>query len=249
MSEKQPLLTHLDELLKRVRWIFLGLLGASGLGYALSRQIIEFFQIPLKLYMPQGFKLVYTQPLEKFWVVVRVSLVAGMALALPFIVYQIYGFLRPAFKSGEKASFIRLILGAMLSFSIGVYLGYQYVLPALVQVIIKFASLDVLPFLTLSSYVNSVLGLLLLCGLLCEIPVVMIFLSARGWVASSFWIEQRKPAIIINAVLSALLSPPDPVSMLVMMIPLHLLFEAGILGSRMAEYFSVNEKQKLLHSS
>jgi sec-independent protein translocase protein TatC len=245
-DDKRPILEHLDELLYRVRWALISLLITSGFAYTISTDIIELFQIPLRKYMPAGFKLVYTQPLEKFWVVVRVSMVLGLLLALPLLVYHGARFVGPALKRREGKSFLFLLAAVATSFALGVWAGFSIVLPLLIQAIVKFGGMDVLPLLTLSAYVNSVLGVLLLCGILFELPVLMLFLSLWGWVPSAFWVKQRRMAIVVNAVVSAFLSPPDPLSMLAMMLPLHLLYEAGILAARMAEYFSAHEKDKAL---
>lgn len=241
---KRPLLEHLDEFLIRLRraflWVFLG----AVISYARSSDIIYWLESPLLKILPEGGKLVFTAPFEKIWVYMRVSTFAGLGLALPFVGWEVSRFLGPGLKAREKRRIVYFVLSFALVFALGVALGYRYVLPLVIDAAVRFGGGEALPFLTLSSYVNVALGVLLFAGLLLELPVVMVHLSAWGWVSALFWARSRRFAIVANAVVSAILSPPDALSMVLMMIPLQLLYECGVWGARVAQWGFYDSRRK-----
>jgi sec-independent protein translocase protein TatC len=235
-AQKRSILSHLDELLMRARKIIFFLIFCSGLGYYLSPKLVEYLQIPLKKQMHPDFKLVYIQPFEKFWVLIKLSMILGSLLAFPYIFYQAFAFLKPGLKSKEKRFVIFGLMFSTICAACGIFAAYIWVIPYLIKMVVSLGSLDALPLLSLSSYINTVVGVFLLCALLCELPLVMISLNFLGLVSAKTWVKQRKFSIVINAVISAILSPPDPLSMIAMMVPIHSLYEIGLIGVYAAEF-------------
>ncbi len=240
---KRPLLSHLEELLFRARriliYIVLGFMG----GYAVSERLVSELEAPILARLPEGAKLIFTTPFEKFWVYMRVSFIAGVVLALPLVVYEIVAFVTPGLRGRERRRMLSLLVVFSIVFFTGCYLGYRFVLPPLIQAVLNFGSASIAPFLTLSSYINTTLGVLLFTALFMEMPVIMIFASLWGWVDAGAWAKGRRLAIVGNATLAAILSPPDPMSMMVMLLPLQLLYEGGILGARVAQWTSHGRAQ------
>jgi len=236
-DSRQPLLDHLDELLKRGRriviWIFLGAI----VGYLFSSDMVKLIERPILLYEGEGApKLIFTQPFEKFWVYLRISFISGMLFVIPFVGWEIAQFVGPGLKKIEKKRIIFLTVSTYVAMLLGVVLGYLYVLPAVIEVVVKFGSDFVFAQWTLAAYVNTAIGILLLCAVFMELPVVMVHLSAWGWVDPHQWSKGRRLAIVANAVISGILSPPDPLSMLTMMVPVQLLYEGGIFLAYMARW-------------
>lgn len=191
--------------------------------------------------LPQGGRIVFTAPFEKLWVYLRLSVVLGMLFSFPLIGWEVNRFVGPALKASERRK-VGPFLGVFFAVFIGgIYFGYRIVLPRVMKAAVDFGGVHEAPFLTVSSFLNVCLGILIFSALMLEIPVVMSFLSAWKWVRSDFWRKGRKGAFVVNAVVSAFLSPPDALSMILMMIPLQLLYEGGIWGARMAEWATYEE--------
>jgi sec-independent protein translocase protein TatC len=234
---RKPLLSHLQELFARLRrgifYLFIGFVA----GYAVSEFVVEALEKPLIERLPAGAHLVFTTPFEKFWVYMRISLICGVLFVLPGLAWEVRGFVAPGLKRHERRRILWLFLSSAVVFALGLWVGFRFVLPPLIEAVLRFGSSDVMPYLTLSSYVNTTLGVLLATAIFLEVPVLMIHLSSWGWVQASVWSKGRRLSVVINAVASAILSPPDPASMIIMMIPLQILYEGGILGARVAQWW------------
>jgi sec-independent protein translocase protein TatC len=240
----RPLMDHLNELLQRGRrsvlWIFLGAVA----GYIAAPYVLGLLSSIIE--SSSGAvapKLIYTQPFEKFWVYLRISMIAGIFFVFPLLAYEIAAFVGPGLKKTERRSFLSLGISSWVAMNLGCLVGYFYVLPAVVNAILRFGSTPELPLWTISSYVNTSLGILLICAVFFELPVIMVHLTHWGWVDPSVWAKGRRLAIVANALLSAVLSPPDPISMIAMMIPVQILYESGIVLSRVARWLQ-NESKK-----
>lgn len=236
--DKMPLLFHFEELLKRFKRAFLWVLLGSAAGYFFAETIYEGLREPLVAYLSSENPLVYTRFFEKVGVLFRIALVAGLLIASPLLGFEVLAFVRPALKEIERKRMRTLIVSFVLCFVAGSLVGYFYILPFIIKTVLSFGSADLLPMLTVSSYVNASIGIILMSALFFEIPAVMLNLSLWGWVRASTWSRGRRLSIVINAIVSAFLSPPDPWSMLLMMIPLHVLFECGIILAKVGERIS-----------
>lgn len=236
--DKKPLLFHFEELLKRFKRAFLWVLLSSAVGYYFSEFIYEGLREPLIAFLNSENPLVYTRFFEKVGVLFRISLVAGLLIASPFLGYEVLAFVRPALKEVERKRLRTLVVSFVVCFVAGSLVGYFYILPFIIKTVLSFGSAELLPMLTVSSYVNAAIGIIFMSALFFEIPAIMLNLSLWGWVRASTWSGARRLSIVLNAVVSAFLSPPDPWSMLLMMIPLQILFECGILLAKVGERIS-----------
>lgn len=237
MDRPQLLLSHIDELLKRLRrsvvWLVLGL----GIGYYFAAKGVFLLEEPLLLRLPEGAKIVFTTPFEKFWAYLKVAALIGVAAVLPILGWEVASFIGPGLKKNEKRHIAWLITSFGIVFILGLYCGYRFVLPPLIDAVLQYGGTE-FPFLTVSAYVNAAIGVLIFTALFLELPVIMLHLTGWGWVHAATWAKGRRLAFIANAVVSAILSPPDIMSMVVMMIPLQILYELGILGARIVAYCS-----------
>jgi len=224
---------HLPELVSRAKRSLGWVIAGFAIGYAFADRAVEWIEAPLLSRLPPLSNLIYIGPFEKFGAYLRMALVAGFLLALPFVLWEIWAFAKPALRENEKIFLRRAGILFALTFVIGLGLGYLVVLPAVIQAILSFgSSTKELAQFSMSSYVNTALGILVLSALILEIPVLMTQLSTWGWVSARAWIRHRRIAFAVNAVVAAIFSPPDMASMLVVLIPLQLLYETGILGAK-----------------
>lgn len=234
-DERRPLSEHVSELSARLKRCVFYFIVACAIGYTLNAQIVDWIVGPLRELLPADASIVYTKPFEKIWVYIRVSLYFGGLFAAPFILLEGFQFANPAFAHFQKGRFLVLLFASSVAFGAGIWMGMQYALPAVLQAVFHFGSQEIAPFLTLSSYVNSASAILLACALFFEIPVLMFFLAQWGFVRANVWRQGRRVAIVVNAILAAFLSPPDPMSMLILMLPLILLYEGGIVLASLGE--------------
>ena len=248
-DNKQPFMDHVDELLMRLRRCFIYLIVGFGIGYTFSDYFIYLVKSPLNNipFLPEGMsppKIIVTAPFEKFWVYLRLAMVGGAFISVPLIGREVALFVGPGLKPHEKRRIGILVGSLYLGIMLGLFIGYKWVLPLVLSAIVRFGyDADIVNTWSLSLYVNGSLGILLVTALLIQLPLVMTHLSSWGWVRASTWGKSRRHAIVINAVVSGILSPPDVQSMIVMMIPVQLLYEAGILFARVAEWLS-NDSSK-----
>ncbi len=239
--DRMPLLAHFDALFKAFRKSFLWLIVGCALGYASADFLFDGLKAPVLEFMGAGDHLVVTRFFERIGVLIRISMISGFLVASPFVGYEVFQFVGPALKEHERARVKTLISSLVLCFIAGCYCGYRWILPFIIKAVFNVGRSELVSMLTVSSYVNAAIGIILLSALFFEVPAIMFNLSLWGWVSSSKWKQNRRISIVVNAVVSAFLSPPDPMSMILMMLPLQLLFEVGIVMATLAEKYSNNK--------
>jgi sec-independent protein translocase protein TatC len=165
----------------------------------------------------------------------KISMYAGLLLALPLVLYQLYAFVLPAFSPREKQVALPTMLGVPFLFVAGVVFGYFTVVPRAIAFLQNFNtdSFDVL--IQAQPYYKFVLLLLVAMGLLFQIPIGIVAITRVGIVSASELAHNRCYAILVIAVLAMLLPGQDPITMALMMAPMFILFEASILLSRLLD--------------
>ncbi|MEO5666700.1 MAG: twin-arginine translocase subunit TatC [Bdellovibrionota bacterium] len=235
-EQREPLLKHMQELFVSIRWFIIFIFIGAGVGYVFSESIVVWLKEPFVAVMGNSAGLAVINAFDKVFVKMRVALWSGILFAAPGLYASIYYFVKPALLKRERRM-LNVMLGVVLVvFWGGLFFGQAYTVPVLLKAVMGLISSNEVSMLGLSSYINVTVGAMIATALLFELPVMMFFLSYAGWVSSRVWSSSRRGAIVANAVVSAILSPPDVVSMLVMMVPIHVLYEVGILVSRMAEW-------------
>lgn len=225
-----PFLQHLEDL-RKVIIVSLAAIGLASIGaFIFVSQILEILLRPLK---PLGIKPMFTGVAEGLFFKFKVALVAGVILAAPVIIWQIWRFVVPALYPNEKRYVLRLVPISIVLFAGGVVLGYYTIFPILVYVLINLAA-EFTPLINVSQYLSFTLSFLIPFGLMFEFPVVIYFLAQIGVVKPELLISKRKYAIVIIIILAAVLTPgPDPISQLIMAAPMLILYEAGIIVSKL----------------
>ena len=168
---------------------------------------------------------------EPFLQTLKVSVYAGLLLALPLILFQIYAFVLPAFSPREKQIALPAMLGIPFLFIGGVVFGYYTVVPRAIEFLQNFNTDDFDVLVQAQPYYKFVLMLLIAMGLLFQIPIGIVAVTRVGIVSTSQLAHNRRYAILVIAVLAMLLPGQDPVTMSMMMAPMYVLFEASILLS------------------
>ena len=224
-----PFLDHLEELRWRILWSLVAIVVGTIVGWLLLGKIdiIEVLKRPIAPYLPGG-RLVFTSPAEPFMLTLKVAFALGCLLASPIVIYEIWAFLSPALYARERRLIVPALAIGVVLFLAGAAACYQWLLPAALKVLLGFQRADLSAMITIDRYFAMAVPFVVGCGLVAELPLVVTILAALGVVTPQFLARQRRYAIVIAAFLAALLTPPDAVSMLLMLVPLLLLYEISI---------------------
>jgi len=226
---EMPFLDHLEELRWRILYSLLAVLVGTVVGWFVVEHwdVIGLLIQPIAPLLPDG-KLKFTSPTEPFLITLKFAFVVGLVLASPVVIYQAWAFLAPALYDREK----RLILPALsvgaLLFLGGAVVAYVWVLPRALRVLFSIQQRVFAPIITADGYFAVAVPLMIGFGLVAELPLVVVILTMLGLVTPQFLARNRRYAIALSAGVAALLTPPDAVSMLLMMVPLLLLYEVSI---------------------
>ncbi|MEA3375310.1 MAG: twin-arginine translocase subunit TatC [Chloroflexota bacterium] len=227
---RMSILEHLAELrnrlLKAVAALAVGVLA----GTFLAPRLLKFLVAPLGEQVPLALG-----PIEAPAVFFKVSLIIGVVVAMPVIVFQLFRFVAPGLKPQERRYVIIGTPIAALSFAAGVVFAALVLLPAAVPFLRGFLPDIVEQRYSIDRYISFVSIILLWAGLVFETPLVMFFLAKLGVITSSGFATARRGVIIGAAVVAAVITPThDPINMLLIMVPFLVLYEIGILLARFA---------------
>lgn len=174
--------------------------------------------------------LINTDVTAQFFLHLKIALASGLVLAFPYVVYQIWNFIAPALYESEKKAVSKAFLLSSWLFYLGVFVGYFFVLPVCINFFMDYQVSDLVEnTITLSSYISLFISMVILIGIVFEFPTVIMVMSNLGLVTRPTLRKYRKHAFVAMLILSALITPSDPVSMLVLAAPLYLLYEGSIL--------------------
>ena len=226
---KMSFLDHLDELRKRLIVTAVALLGGFLICFAFISPIFDFIMRPLQEILPDGGRLVYTEPTEAFFLYIKVAALAGLVLATPVVLSQVWLFVAPGLYVHEKRFAIPFVVLATGFFVGGALFSHFILFPVAWRFFAGFASdyMDFMPRIqpAFSLYVKLVLA----CGVVFQMPTVVFFLARVGVVTPGFLSRNIKYAILLIFIFAAILTPTgDPVTLTLMASPMILLYILSI---------------------
>jgi sec-independent protein translocase protein TatC len=225
-----PLMEHLKELRTRLIRASIALAITTAASFAFAKQVLVFLIAPMGDTPPQALK-----PTESLGNYMKVSLLCGVILAMPVIVYQIGRFIAPGLTKNERRYLFLLVPGATLCFIGGVAFAYFVMMPAAIPFLQGFMSDIIEQQWAIGEYLSFITSLLFWLGVAFELPLFVYFLAKIGLIDAQTLARSRKYAVIIIAVLSAVITPTvDPLNMILVMGPLIVLYELGVLLARIA---------------
>jgi len=234
-AEKQPFLSHLEELRKRLVVCAIGVGAGFVIAYIFAERLFQLLVAPLKSVMPEGDQLIFTNLPEMFFAYIKVAFIAGIMAASPLIFYQLWMFIAPGLYRKEKKMAIPFVISSTILFVGGALFGYFVVFPFGFKFFIGFSNEYVKALPSVKQYFSFSMKLLFAFGAVFELPVIIFFLSKMGIVTPQFLRQKRKYAILLTFALAAILTPPDVITQCMMAGPLIVLYEIGILVSRIAQ--------------
>jgi sec-independent protein translocase protein TatC len=231
-----PLTSHLAELRSRLIWCMMALAVGFIVCYGFSDKIVAALQSPVVLVgQPLKVPLMIIAPAEAFTTSIKVGLIAGLFLVLPFVLYQLWKFVAPGLLDHEKKYTVPFLVGSAILFYSGGVIFYL-VLPFIIHFLLSFAKGDIKAQLSVGYYVTFCVRLMIAFGLVFQLPMVMVFLTQLGLVSSRLLVHYFRHAIVLMFVVAAVLTPTtDPLSLLAMVLPMLLLYSLSILAAKGVE--------------
>jgi sec-independent protein translocase protein TatC len=226
---KMSFLEHLDELRKRLIASVYALVFGCIVGFVFVGKIQEFIMLPLWRLMPDGTKLMYTAPTEGFMLMMKIGALAGLFVALPFIIFQLWLFIAPGLYSNEKRFAVPFVLLGTVFFVMGAAFSHYVAFPYTWKFFLGFetAYLEFRP--KISDVFSLWVKMLLAFGVIFQMPTLVFFLARMGMVTAGFLIKHTKYAVLIIFILGAVLSPgTDVVSQALMAGPMIVLYGLSI---------------------
>jgi sec-independent protein translocase protein TatC len=231
-DSKMPLLDHLIELRSRMIWSFLALAVAFGVCLYFARPIFAVLVQPL-LEAGQS-KLIYTDVFEGFLVEIKVAFFAAIMVSFPIFATQIWRFIAPGLYRNEKRAFLPFLVLTPVLFTLGACLAYYVAIPVALRFLLGFAgevggvTQEALP--GVGNYLNFVMKFIFGFGLAFLLPVILMLLERAGILSLEQLKSGRRYAVVGIAAISAVLTPPDIMSQLLMLVPLYCLYELAIIA-------------------
>lgn len=231
-QEAQPLISHLIELRNRILKALASVLVVFICLVWFSSEIYEFVSAPLIDRLPPGATMIATDVASPFFTPLKLTLVVSAFLAVPLVLYQIWGFVAPGLYKHERRLIAPLLFSSSILFYCGVAFAYYVVFPLIFSFFTSISLGEVTPSTDIASYLDFVLSLFMAFGVAFEVPVAIILLCWTG-ATDAKTLSQKRPYIIVIAfVVGMLLTPPDMVSQTLLAIPMCILFEIGLFFSR-----------------
>ncbi|MEE2879692.1 MAG: twin-arginine translocase subunit TatC [Pseudomonadota bacterium] len=252
-SSRAPLLDHLIELRSRLIWSIAALAVATAACFFVARPLYNILLGPLVAVaelerQDANFELIYTAPLEVFFVQLKLALFAGVFVAFPIIGWQIYSFVAPGLYKREKGAVLPFLIAAPVLFVIGAVFVYFVMLPLISRFALSFEQLGgegvaaITPQIKVSEYLSLVMALMLAFGLSFQLPVILSLLGRAGIIGADTLRSGRKYAVVGILVAAAFFTPPDLISQVMLAVPVYGLYEISIWCVSMMEKKAAEEE-------
>ncbi|MBF0189667.1 MAG: twin-arginine translocase subunit TatC [Magnetococcales bacterium] len=231
-NDTAPLLSHLTELRNRLMISVLAILVGFMLCWGFSEEIFAFLIRPLRELMGPNDKMIFTGLHEAFFTYLKVSAFAGFVLASPVVLSQLWLFVAPGLYESEKKSFLPFLLMTPALFFLGASMAYVFVFPMAFKYFLSFATPDIAAMPSISEYVSLIMLLMLSFGLVFEMPLGLLLMIKTGVVTTRTLADKRRYNIVLSFVVAGIITPPDPISQIMLAVPMCLMYEIAIFLGR-----------------
>jgi sec-independent protein translocase protein TatC len=225
---KMTFLDHLEELRRRLIVSLIAVAVAFMVCWAFAEPIFAFIQAPLTKFLAPGDKLAYTRLTAPFFLYMKVSFFAGLFVASPVILLQLWMFVAPGLYKKERRLAAPFIIFGTVFFVLGGYFGYRYLLPATCSFFVETGK-QFKQMVTVDDYFSFASTIIMATGLVFETPILIFFLARLGIVTPAFLLQKFKYAVVLSFIIAAVVTPtPDMVTQSALAIPMILLYLIGI---------------------
>lgn len=200
-----------------------------------ANQTYQMLSEPLRAQLPMSSTMIATDVTATFMAPFKLNFCIALMLAMPYIIYQLWAFLKPALYKKERSLAFPLLVGSISLFYVGISFAYFIALPSILHFFISVSPETVAPMTDINSYLTFCLKLFLVFGLTFEIPIITLLFILIGVVTTQQLVEKRKFIIVGCFFISMFVTPPDALSMIMLAIPMWMLFEIGLLLGQLIE--------------
>ena len=237
----QPLVEHLIELRSRLLYALLSVLIVFLPLFYFANEIYIYISEPLRMFLPEGTNMIATEVASPFLTPFKLSLVLSFFVAMPYILHQIWSFIAPGLYIKEKRDAAPLLISSVVLFYTGISFAFYIVFPLVFGFFTSVAPEGVTVMTDINRYLDFVLKLFFAFGLAFEIPIATVLLIWTGATTPKSLATKRPYVIVGCFVIGMLLTPPDVISQILLALPMWLLFEAGIIFSKLFGLSPVEE--------
>jgi sec-independent protein translocase protein TatC len=235
VDQPLPLVAHLTELRDRLLRALLSVLIVFICLFPFANEIYAFVSQPLRQLLPEGASMIATEVASPFLTPFKLTLVAAVFVAIPYILYQVWSFVAPGMYKHEKRFAIPLLVSSVALFYLGAAFAYYVVFPLIFAFFTSVGPEDITIMTDINSYLNFVLKLFFAFGIAFEIPIAAILLIWAG-ITTPDDLARKRPYIIVGCfIFGMLLTPPDVISQSLLAVPMWLLFELGVFFGRLIQ--------------
>jgi sec-independent protein translocase protein TatC len=229
-GSEQPFVQHLFELRDRLLHALYGVavILAILLFYPGPSLLYDWLAMPLVKALPEGARMIAVGVVSPFLVPIKVTVLAAIGLSLPWILYQIWAFVAPGLYRHEKKLVLPLVAASTVLFYLGAAFCYFFVFGQAFPAIQKMAPISVAVSPDIEAYLDFVITMFIAFGVAFEVPIVVIILARMNMVTVEQLRSFRAYFVVAAAAVAGLVTPPDPVSMIALLVPMYLLYEVGI---------------------
>ena len=233
--EEMPITQHLVALRKHLFKIVGIILVLFFCLLPFANESYQLLSDPLRAQLPVSSTMIATDVTATFMAPFKLNFVVALMLAMPFILYQLWLFVRPALYEKEQGLALPLLIGSITLFYVGISFAYFVALPSILHFFISVAPETVAPMTDINSYLSFCLKLFLVFGFTFEIPIITLVLILIGAVSTQTLVEKRRFIIVGCFFVSMFVTPPDALSMIMLAIPMWMLFELGLWAGKLIE--------------
>ncbi len=235
---------HLEELRSRLIWALVGAVIGTAICGFFANDIVNKFLLAPAIHANPPLKIQNLKPYGQLVLYMELVFVAGLVLSLPNTLYQFWKFVQPALYPNERKYISSIVVLSTLFFFVGGSFAYFVLIPNALSFFSGFGSQSIENIIDIQSYFSFVVGIMLACGLVFELPMLSFFLAKIGILTPEFLRKYRRYAVVIILIVAAAITPPDVGSQVMVAIPLYLLYEVSIIVVKVTRANKQKKKEK-----
>ncbi len=233
-EREMTFLEHLEELRWRIIYSLIGIVIGAIIAWIFIDYLVDY--ILLKPAKDSGAELQNLRPFGQLFLYMQIAIMVGIIISIPNIFYQFWQFISPALHKRERKYLLSIVIFSSLCFLLGIAFAYFVMLPLALKFAAQFGSAAIKNQFAIDEYMSIIISVMLAAGLVFELPMISFFLSKLGILKPSFMRRYRRHAYVIIIIAAAFLTPgTDPVSQIILTVPLIILYEISILISKLSQ--------------